>query len=210
MTHPNQVRQQHTAIVYRIVCLVNSKTYVGKTLNSVSNRWSGHKTDLRHKRHCNPRLQADWNEYGEDGFKVEVILECSRAELSKREKELIIELKPEYNKQHNGFKHSEDSKALMRKAGLERGIPPEQQVKMQDALRERLKVKPKARVSEATRERMSIAHQGRHPNKLTAEKAREIKAALSRGIMQKDLASQYGVAASVISDIKRGILWRHA
>ena len=210
MTHPNQVIQGTSGSVYQIVCTVNSKAYVGRTTKRLSIRWSGHKSALRHNRHSNPRLQADWNEYGIEAFTIEALCECPKRELAKREKELIEELKPNYNQIHNGFKHTNESKALMRETAKERGIPPEQQAKMQEALRERFKVKPKARVTEATRKKMSLAHQGLHAVKLTVEKAREIKAALSRGVMQKDLASQYGVARSVISDIKRGILWRHA
>lgn len=45
---------------------------------------------------------------------------------------------------------------------------------------------------------------------LTEDKVREIKILLHSGThLQKDIASMYGVSRSTISDIKRGLTWKH-
>ena len=144
---------------------------------------------------------------------VEIVEECKKSALIEREKYWIETLKPRYNGVGGTRGMDEEARQRMRKrqsiAAKRRGIPPTQQKKMREALRERRKAKTGTLVSKATRKRMSEAHRG-IGRKLTTEKAREIKIALANGKTGKELASQYGVSHSVISAIKRGKLWRHA
>lgn len=46
-------------------------------------------------------------------------------------------------------------------------------------------------------------------SKLTEESVRDIRAALSSGVIQRDLADKYGVTQAVISQIKRRASWKH-
>ena len=57
--------------VYNIRNTVNGKWYCGSTINEAGNRWGGHKKSLVKGDHRNYKMQADWNEYGEDVFIVE-------------------------------------------------------------------------------------------------------------------------------------------
>jgi len=41
------------------------------------------------------------------------------------------------------------------------------------------------------------------------EQVKEIKEMLSNGTKQCQIANEFSVDASVISDIKRGVMWRH-
>ena len=45
--------------------------------------------------------------------------------------------------------------------------------------------------------------------KLTEDRVREIKRLLHQGMAQKDIAARFGLARSVVSDIKNGRLWFH-
>lgn len=54
--------------VYGIQCLQNRKLYIGSSDN-VERRIAEHRTQLRGNRHIQlPRLQYDWNEFGESSF----------------------------------------------------------------------------------------------------------------------------------------------
>lgn len=58
--------------VYRIVNTGNDKAYVGSSLN-LDGVWNKHKFMLDINNHDNKELQADWNKYGEAGFRFEVL-----------------------------------------------------------------------------------------------------------------------------------------
>jgi len=54
--------------VYGILCLHNRKFYIGSSGN-VYKRMEGHRSQLRGNQHRQlPRLQKDWNRFGESGF----------------------------------------------------------------------------------------------------------------------------------------------
>lgn len=76
------IRNQHT-----------ETCYVGASL-AVRERWNQHRSDLRCRRHTNPRLQEDWVVYGEYAFMF-TLLEAvtSRAALSERENIWLVTLR---------------------------------------------------------------------------------------------------------------------
>jgi len=78
--------------VYKIVCLINNKLYIGSSYN-IKNRISIHKYKLRANKHENIHLQRAWNKYGEDNFKFEEMEECSIEVLRTREQYWIDSLK---------------------------------------------------------------------------------------------------------------------
>ena len=70
--------------IYKITCLSNNKIYIGQTTDYV-NRINHHKNKL--KRNCddNPYLQEDYNKYGSQNFKYEIIEKCTKESLLIRE-----------------------------------------------------------------------------------------------------------------------------
>lgn len=58
--------------IYIIENSINGKFYIGRTNNPHSRR-RGHFSELRRGVHCNPRLQAAFNKYGEDSFSFQVV-----------------------------------------------------------------------------------------------------------------------------------------
>lgn len=66
--------------VYRIVNNVTNKMYIGQTVN-FRRRVTEHKCDLKYNRHSNPELQRDYNKYGLNSFKFELLEGCSKTKL---------------------------------------------------------------------------------------------------------------------------------
>lgn len=70
--------------IYKIVCLANSKVYIGSSIN-IQNRLDRHKYELKNNIHKNQYLQNVWNKYGELSFRFSVLEECSKEELLEKE-----------------------------------------------------------------------------------------------------------------------------
>lgn len=66
--------------IYRIVCLVNLKIYIGSTSN-FERRFKTHRTTLKNNKHKNPHLQSAFNKYGESNFIYEVVEYCEETNL---------------------------------------------------------------------------------------------------------------------------------
>lgn len=58
--------------VYRIACIENGKSYIGRTVN-VRKRWASHRWELARGTHRNGRLQADWTAFGASAFRFDVL-----------------------------------------------------------------------------------------------------------------------------------------
>lgn len=94
--------------IYSLYCIKSKYTYIGQSIDII-NRWRGHKSDLKHNRHINKKLQEDWNKYGEDNFTFNILEEvnCNIQNYSKsgdaanilsfREKHWINKIKRNYN-----------------------------------------------------------------------------------------------------------------
>ena len=71
--------------IYKITNQINGKSYIGKTMKTIQERWSEHCADYKRER-CEKRpLYAAMNKYGIENFKIEQIEECSDQDLSERE-----------------------------------------------------------------------------------------------------------------------------
>lgn len=105
--------------IYWITNLVNYHRYIGSSRN-IKQRFSQHKSALRHNKHRNKHLQNAWNLYGEENFLFQHIDHIAYPEkLIQRENNSIRIYKPEYNniqvnKDHLFF-HSDETK---KKIGL--------------------------------------------------------------------------------------------
>jgi len=70
--------------IYKITNLVNEKVYVGQSKN-IKNRKKHHRCLLNKHKHVNNLLQNDWDKYGKENFKFEIVEECSEYKLNERE-----------------------------------------------------------------------------------------------------------------------------
>lgn len=84
--------------VYKIICQANGREYIGVSKN-INNRWNAHKRQLKRQIHHSILMQKDYNTFGEDRFKFEIVKECSLSEAKKIEEELIQTCKPFYNRE---------------------------------------------------------------------------------------------------------------
>ncbi len=67
--------------IYGIRNIINSKIYVGKTMQSFGDRWDCHKSYLRGSYHENRHLQNAWNKYGEESFDFVILKDCTGKDL---------------------------------------------------------------------------------------------------------------------------------
>lgn len=80
--HRHYYDMNRIAYVYALTCLPTGEAYVGCTFNR-DERWWRHRHNLRLSRHLSPRLQAVWDEHGEDAFEftiLEAVKVSTRAE----------------------------------------------------------------------------------------------------------------------------------
>jgi len=85
------------AKIYALNCRDTGMSYIGCTGN-LSKRFREHRCLLRQNKHMEPKLQADWNEYGELGFSMIQLQDLPDATVNqKRQAEL------EWMKVYKGF-----------------------------------------------------------------------------------------------------------
>lgn len=70
--------------IYKITCIINNRIYVGQTKN-FKNRKMFHLYNLKKQAHCNRYLQNDYNIYGKQNLKFEVLEECKEENLLEKE-----------------------------------------------------------------------------------------------------------------------------
>ena len=94
------IKEREPPGIYKISNIKNNKVYVGSSTRP-KNRWNQHILDLKFKRHRNCKLQKDYNKYGADIFKMEIVEFCSRNKLIKQEDYWIKKLKALHD--HHGY-----------------------------------------------------------------------------------------------------------
>jgi hypothetical protein len=72
--HYQNKKAEQPACVYQIVNSVNNKIYIGETTRGEL-RWKDHLKNLRGNYHGNPKLQADFDKFGEEVFTWRIIEE---------------------------------------------------------------------------------------------------------------------------------------
>lgn len=76
------------ACVYKITNIKNNKMYIGISID-YQKRWKQHVSHLNKNKHCNWKLQKDWNKYGPECFMFDVLEECSISDVYEKEIEYI-------------------------------------------------------------------------------------------------------------------------
>ena len=85
--------------IYLITNDVNGKQYVGKTLETIEERWKTHIADSKKERCKNRPLYRAFNKYGIEHFHIEEIEKVSPKRINEREQYWI----KYYNTYHNGY-----------------------------------------------------------------------------------------------------------
>ena len=65
------------------------KLYIGESLD-IDKRWINHKNDLLNNQHANYYLQQDFNKFGKEFFKFEVLQEVERDSITITQSKLLM------------------------------------------------------------------------------------------------------------------------
>lgn len=176
-------------VVYLLTNTASSKRYVGKTINTLEERWVGHVRSA-FRDDTDMYICRAIAKHGPDAFTREVLEECSDDDLLGRERHWIAKLgthvsKGGYNltlggEGLHGYVFSEESKELMRQKALGRKHNNETRQKMSDSAKARgtnfvaLEAMRKANTgatrSDETKQRISAAQKGRSVSQETRDK----------------------------------------
>lgn len=112
-----EYQRNHTPMgIYQITNIANHKVFIGTALN-LPGVLNGQKYQLSAGAHPNKRLQAEWNEFGSEGFTFEILDEFSategpahdyRADLALLEEFWLETLQPYRERGYNEKKRTKD------------------------------------------------------------------------------------------------------
>lgn len=161
--------------IYRIQSKVKpEKIYIGSAVNFL-NRWRLHKHKLSKNIHDSKKLQNHVNKYGIDDLSFEIVEQCNKEDLIRREQYYIDTLYPIFNSRQKaennlGFKHSKKSIQKMKESWKKREFTPELKQKLYEGrknMSEESKKLQSDRIKEAAKHRKPISEE-------TREKFRQI------------------------------------
>lgn len=88
--------------IYIITNLINNKVYIGESLD-IYRRWEEHKEDLNKNTHHSYKLQQDWNTYGADNFKFEIISVLDKSIAKFVDEYILLVYEDKYIKQYDSI-----------------------------------------------------------------------------------------------------------
>ncbi len=94
--------------IYMITCIANHKRYIGQSID-IKRRFN------QHRRKPPRQMREDFERFGVDAFKFEILEECAPNELDKKETACMNELQPEYNIKTEGCGISDEAREKLRK-----------------------------------------------------------------------------------------------
>ena len=80
----DKIMSNQNGYIYKITCLINNKVYIGQTIDFKRRKYE-HFNRLNRNKSDNKYLQEDYNKYGKENFKFEIIEECKKDNLLERE-----------------------------------------------------------------------------------------------------------------------------
>ena len=94
--------------IYMITCIANHKRYIGQSID-IKRRFN------QHRRKPPRQMREDFERFGVDAFKFEILEECAPNELDKKETACMNELQSEYNIKTEGCGISDEAREKLRK-----------------------------------------------------------------------------------------------
>jgi group I intron endonuclease len=88
--------------IYIIVNLINKKVYIGESLD-IYRRWEEHEEDLNNNKHHSYKLQQDWNTYGKEEFKFEIVEEIDKNIKNYTAQYVLIAYEDKYIKKYDSI-----------------------------------------------------------------------------------------------------------
>jgi group I intron endonuclease len=159
--------------VYRIYFIGSDKSYIGLS-KGFKGRRVQHLRALRQDKHFNIHLQRAFNKYGEDNFRIELLEECDKVELSQKEKH-YIEI---YDAFENGFNLTTGG----------------ENCSLSDDVKKRISDKHKGKiVKDETRQKLRDINLGKM---LTTEHKNKIKDSLNNRLIDNEQRKKMSVSAS--------------
>lgn len=153
-------KRKHEIIsgVYMFTCLANGKRYIGSSYD-IYKRLGEHIGHLVRNDHGNHYLQDAWNLYGEQVFDIVILEECAPNVRNAREREIVIELAPEWNLalpnlEKDTWTVSEETRARISAAGRGRPKSEEHRAKMSEW-------QIGKKLSQETKDKIAAAHRGK-------------------------------------------------
>ena len=207
--------------VYRIRNQTTGDFYIGSSVD-LRGRWWKHLNHLRRQIHSNPKLKNAWSKHGEKSFVFEVILYCDPEDCVMYEQIAMDCCQPRYNcvliagnGNWLGKKHSLETKEKMRR--IKTGQKHSQKTKqlMSEQRRGENHCFYGKRHSAEARQKMSLVKMGKYlgengpSSKLKKNDVKRIIRLLQSGMSGVDIAKQFCVTDSAISNIKLGKTWGH-
>ena len=96
MVHNGRARMNKVSAVYQIINTVTGDRYVGSS-KDVFHRWAQHKCPSTWKSYPNSLMYKDFQKYGLDKFRFQILAPVEQEYLKQVEQEFIDMLKPTYN-----------------------------------------------------------------------------------------------------------------
>jgi group I intron endonuclease len=210
--------------VYSITCLINGWVYIGSS-QSVRVRWNGHRSHLRNHWHNAPQVQADWDKYGPDAFRCDLVavVHDKDERLATEQAHLDVAWATEkcYNvspsvaghytlnaeqRQRLSAAMTGKPKSAEHRANLwqDREVTPEFTEQMRRN-GQAGKGRPKP---DEQRRKMSETQLAGRPV-LTEAIVREIKQLIAAGERGNHIARKFGITPGAVSSIKAGRNWAH-
>lgn len=87
--------------IYKAICILNNKIYIGQTNTSIEERWKQHYTAAFLPSHgdYNFAFHRAIRKYGKENFKIELVEECNKDDLNEKERYWI----QYYDSYNNGY-----------------------------------------------------------------------------------------------------------
>lgn len=234
--HGEDLLPAMTSGVYSITCTVNGWVYIGSS-SRVRTRWNYHKSTLRNGNHKVPRMQADWDAYGETTFEFRLLAKIEDAEQRYKVEQALLDAAFKLNARRcynlspsarNNTGHRFNAKQSERLSAALSGKPKSAEHRanlwrdreVTPEFREQMrrngemgKGRPKSEKHRAAIVASSSAigksGSANHKAKLTEDQVAQIKRRLGAGERGRILAAEFGVSETIVSQIKSGKRWRH-